>query len=193
MMSVIAQHRRDMLGNPDECMPPNFDQPYAALKLGKFTLGGGSAGAMDAIDKLRKRPWLRELDNDFDPPAVPYVRHVYINGLRFDGNPLWVLRNLPPDQVASVRYADCWDTSMPLDRRYAIYVVLKPASRRVQDSIINLVQTGGRARLYGTDMDVLPKCKASDTTVSRSCRTKLKPTRAVYDSLLQSLRRHDSS
>src|SRR5262249_24565705 len=74
-------------------------------------------------------------------PSLPYVRQVYVNGLRVDRpgdpirTPLRMLRALPSTYIAEMHYIDCWNTSVPLGMQYSIFVTLKPLSRAQQDSV----------------------------------------------------------
>jgi len=106
-----------------------------------------------------KRPWIDSLRYGFNEVRdLPYVQRLYVNGQRVDWpkvqGPQLVngqianvflappgrsvvdeLRRIPADQIAEIRYADCWDQSVPFYQTYALYVVLKPVSQAVQDSI----------------------------------------------------------
>ena len=37
-----------------------------------------------------------------------------------------ILSEIPAEDVAEMRYVDCWDTSVPFMMRNALFVVLKP-------------------------------------------------------------------
>ncbi len=50
------------------------------------------------------------------------------------------LRRIPADQIVEeIRYADCWDQSVPFYMTYALYVTTKPPSREVQDSVLRSI------------------------------------------------------
>ncbi len=145
-LSLLVDRRRDMLGDPERCPLPDpvFGGP-----------GPDSTGRFAVTDRLtvlggavpsRKRPWLDSLRFAFGTPDLPYVQQLYVNGVRMDWKKVngqsipgrtvvEELRRIPLDQIAEIRYVDCWDQSVPLYQRYALYVVLKPPSRAVQDSI----------------------------------------------------------
>lgn len=144
---MLAQQRRDMLGDPERCPLPDpiFGGPSrdgaTRIKIGKFILGSAPS---------RKRPWL-EFDNLYAfAPILPYVQQLYVNGVRVDWRPVngvqvpgrsvgEELRSIPMDQIAEIRYVDCWDESVPPHMQYALYVDLKPPSRETQDSILRSI------------------------------------------------------
>lgn len=137
-LDVLVSQRRDMLGDPGRCPLPDI---YPRER--------------DNSD-MRRRPWLDTLQHypAALEPDLPYVQQLYVNGERVDwpktriGNRVQTvpgrtvvaeLRQIPADSIAEIRYADCWDTSVPVHMRYALFVVLKPPSQEVQDSILHSI------------------------------------------------------
>jgi hypothetical protein len=135
-LDVLVSHRRDMLGDPDRCPLPDI---YPRSDAG-----------------MRRRPWLDTLQHYpvVLEPDLPYVQQLYVNGVRVDWPKMRVgnrvqsvpgrtvvaeLRQIPADSIAEIRYADCWDESVPLHMRYALFVVLKPPSQEMQDSILRTI------------------------------------------------------
>lgn len=162
-MAVILDRRRDMLGDPERCAPPDpvlggpvNDSVTRFAVNDRLTLSGGNSRQLDS---LRKRPWLDSLRYGFNEVRdLLYVQRLYVNGQRVDSpktkGPQLVngqivdtflappgrsvvdeLRRIPADRIAEIRYADCWDQSVPFYQTYALYVVLKPVDQAVQDSI----------------------------------------------------------
>ncbi len=173
-LSLLLDRRRDMLGDPERCAPPDprlggpgKDSLVTArvrIKDNLTVLGLPQGGTKkDSLwRKLQRRPWLDSLRYAFDVRDIPYVQQLYVNGQRVDWSkvqgPQLVngrivdtflappgrsvvdeLRNIPADQIAEIRYADCWDQSVPFYMQYALYVTLKPPSRAVQDSILRSI------------------------------------------------------
>ena len=149
---MIAQRRHDMIGDPESCPLPDtlFGGPsrdgVSRIKItDRIMLGGGSREA-----RAMKRPWLAYDNLNAFPPSLPYVQRLYVNGVRIDWPPVngklvpgrsvgEELRNIPLDQIAEMRYVDCWDQSVPPHMQYALYVTLKPPSQEVQDSILRSI------------------------------------------------------
>lgn len=61
----------------------------------------------------------------------PSTEHVFVNGIRETSRnivkPADVLARIPANDIAEMRYVNCWDTSMPgIAGSNTVYVVLKP-------------------------------------------------------------------
>ena len=131
-LSLLVDQRRDMLGDPDRCSaPPSPPWP------------------MPVTRGIGRRPWVEasRFFDIFNPPYSPYVQRVYVNGDRIDvpgQSPLIALHEIPSDSIAEIRYVDCTDQTGAWP--YSIYVVLKPPSRPVQDSIWRSIQRDSTRR-----------------------------------------------
>ena len=168
-LSLLVDRRRDMLGDPEQCPlpdpilggPSNDDISRVGINNRLTILGTG--GKQDSVwRRLRRRPWLDSLRYALEVRDIPYVQQLYVNGQRIDWpkikGPQLIngsvvdtflappgrsvvdeLRRIPADQIAEIRYADCWDRSVPFYNQYALYVTLKQPSQEVQDSILRSI------------------------------------------------------
>jgi hypothetical protein len=179
-LDLIAWHRPYMLGDPEFCSPPDsFGRPTQdrtrfkpTRNLSLYT-GESQAGV--------KRLWLDPLrfgsDIDTDSMSLPYVRQVYVNGLRVDRpgdpirTPLRMLRAIPSHHVAEMHYIDCWDKTMALGMQYSIFVTLKSLSPAQQDSMFRFILAGA----------------AASGPVDGKVLSVKRPTRAAWDSIIQLL------
>ena len=131
-LNLVAWKRPYMLGDPDRCSaPPSPPWP------------------MPVTRGIGRRPWVEasRFFDIFNPPYSPYVQRVYVNGDRIDvpgQSPLIALHEIPSDSIAEIRYVDCTDQTGAWP--YSIYVVLKPPSRPVQDSIWRSIQRDSTRR-----------------------------------------------
>lgn len=149
-LEALAWRRKDMLGDPEWCSPPDsFNQPTrdrTRIKLND-RMQFYSAKGDEHLSGIAKRPWLDSIrfGSFFDDVSLPYVKRVYVNGIRADvpGDPIRtparVLRETPSERIEEMRYVDCWDSTMPLGMQYSLFLVLKPPSREEQDSIIRTI------------------------------------------------------
>lgn len=139
---VLGRYRPDMLGDPTVCpdLPPQpvWREQEQAQAEAQRTFGNGNTPSR-SMDVTRRRWWLDSVYNVKTDPYSPYVLRVYVNGIRRDypgQSPLMVLRYLPSDQIKEMYYADCNDTSVPIDMRYSVFVVLKPPPADVQKAAL---------------------------------------------------------
>jgi hypothetical protein len=181
-LNLMAWYRPYMLGDPEFCSPPDsFGLPvqdrirFRPTRNLSFYTGGSQHQV--------KRSWLDSLrfGNGMDDPNLPYVRQIYVNGLRVDqpNNPMRtparMLRSIPSEHIAEMHYIDCWDKTMPLGMQYAIFITLKPMSPQLQDSVMGFVlaQAAAAGPIEGKVMSVK------------------RPSRQVWDSILQVLTGRD--
>lgn len=150
---VLGRYRPDMLGDPTVCAEPpqpiwrQQEQSQAQAEAARL-FGAGTFSSRGA-DATPRRWWLDSLYNARTDPYSPHVLRVYVNGIRRDypgQSPLAVLRYIPADQVKEMYYADCKDTSVPIDMRYSIFVVLKPPSLEEQQQVLRRLMLPDSAR-----------------------------------------------
>jgi hypothetical protein len=162
-LSLLVDRRRDMLGDPDRCpLPdsllggPGYDSTLRINVNSRLSILGTDSKGDSILRVLRRRLWLDSVRyySAMAVPNLPFVQRVYVNGVRVDWPKVRIgdklqpvpgrtvveeLQRIPADQIAEIRYADCWDQSVPFYMQYALYVTLKPPSRAVQDSILRSI------------------------------------------------------
>jgi len=176
LVDLMAWRRPFMFGDPYMCSPldslgvPINDEVRIRITR-NLVFGPGQAQRKsrpaDAI-----RMW-----NGIDPLTLNFVRHVYVNGMRVDiphdpiHTPERMLRSIPMQHVAEVRYTDCWDKTIPIDMQYSLFVTLKPLPKEQADSVYRfiLAQAAAAGPVEGRVMSVN------------------RPSRQQWDSLVRSI------
>lgn len=189
LLDLIAWRRPFMLGDPYMCSPldslgnPIFDEPR--IRITRNLVFGPGQGRGKERGKSRPADQVRNydgIDTTLGGPRLSFVRHVYINGLQADipndpiHTPWRILRAIPMPYVASMRYIDCTDTSVPIWMQYALVVTLKPLPPAQADSVYRFILA--QARLAGP--------------IGGRVLSVEHPTRQVWDSLVRLLTGRDS-
>lgn len=187
-LDLMTWYRPYMLGDPEFCSPPDsFGRPINDRLRLRVTrnLIFNSMGKEERLDSFTSKPWLDSLkfSGAMTEPNLPYVRQIFVNGLRADRpgdpirTPLRILRAIPTQHIAEMHYVDCWDQSMPVGMQYSIVVILKPLTPVQRDSMFDfiLAQAASIGPIEGNVMSIK------------------RPTREVWDSLVQVLTGRDTA
>lgn len=186
LLDLIAWQRPFMLGDPYMCSPldslgnPIPDEPRIRITR-NLVFGPGQGGRKSRpADAVR---FYNGIDDDISGPRLSFVRHIYINGMQVDipndpfHTPWRILRAIPMQHVAQMRYIDCWDRSVPIWMQYSLIVTLKPLPPAQADSLFHFILA--QARPAGIIGDRVLSVKH--------------PTRQVWDSLVRLLTGRDSA
>lgn len=114
---------------------PVLDALDAVLTLRPRMLGDAYKECRPDTSHLTVRPprvFVNNLPRMADPSDTlgRQPTRIYVNGIEHGELGMKdILAEIPVEDIAEMRYVDCWDTSVPARLRNALFVVLKPGKR----------------------------------------------------------------